>query len=171
MPRYIALLRGVSPMNAKMPALRACFEGAGFTNVRTLLSSGNVAFDAPRRGEATLARQAEAAMADALGRSFKTFIRSQAQLRALLDGDPFQAFELPPGAKRVVTFLDAAPAPPPGLPITKAEASILAVNGREVFTAYVPVPGTPVFMTLIAKTFGDATTTRTWDTLHRCAAA
>jgi len=67
MPRYVALLRGVSPMNARMPALRACFEGAGFTNVTTLLSSGNVVFDAPRRGDATLARQAEAAMAQTLG--------------------------------------------------------------------------------------------------------
>jgi len=171
MPRYIALLRGVSPMNAKMPALRASFEAAGFTNVTTLQSSGNVAFDAPRRSEATLARQAEAAMADTLGRSFKTFVRSQAQLRALLDADPFQAFELPPGAKRVVTFLDAAPTALPALPITKAEARILAVQGREAFTAYVPVPGSPVFMTLIGKTFGDATTTRTWDTLRRCAAA
>jgi len=171
MPRYIALLRGVSPVNAKMPALCASFEAAGFTNVTTLQSSGNVAFDAPRRSEATLVRQAEAAMAGTLGRSFKTFIRSQAQLRAMLDADPFQAFDLPKGAKRVVTFLDAAPTPPPALPITKAEARILALQGREAYTAYVPVPGSPVFMVLIKKTFGDATTTRTWDTLHRCAAA
>jgi len=171
MPRYVALLRGVSPMNARMPALRACFEGAGFTNVTTLLSSGNVVFDAPRRSDVTLARQAEAAMAETLGRNFRTFIRSQAQLRALLDADPFQAFELPPGAKRVVTFLDATPVPPAVLPIAKAGARILAMRDREVFTAYVPAPGTPVFMALITKTFGDATTTRTWDTLRRCAAA
>ena len=57
------------------------------------------------------------------------------------------------------------------MPITKTGASILAVRGREAFTAYVPVPGTPVFMALIAKTFDDATATCTWDTLRRCAAA
>jgi uncharacterized protein (DUF1697 family) len=44
MPRYVAFLRGVSPMNASMPALKRCFEATGFTDVRTLLSSGNVAF-------------------------------------------------------------------------------------------------------------------------------
>ena len=44
MPRYVAFLRGVSPMNAKMPELRRCFENAGFRDVRTLLSSGNVVF-------------------------------------------------------------------------------------------------------------------------------
>jgi len=158
-------------MNVKMPALRACFEGVGFTNVTTLLSSGNVVFDAPRRSEATLVRQAEAAMTDALGRSFKTFLRPQSQLCALLDADPFRAFHLPANAKRVVTFLDAPPTAAPSLPITKGEARILAMREREAFTAYVPVPGTPVFMALIAKTFGEATTTRTWDTLRRCAAA
>ena len=54
MPRYVALLRGVSPMNAKMPELKRCFEDAGFGNVRTLLSSGNVAFDSYKAD--TLAR-------------------------------------------------------------------------------------------------------------------
>ena len=44
MPRYVAFLRGVSPMNAKMPELKRCFEVAGFSDVRTLLSSGNVVF-------------------------------------------------------------------------------------------------------------------------------
>jgi uncharacterized protein (DUF1697 family) len=46
MKRYAAFLRGVSPMNAKMPELRAAFEAAGFEDVRTLLSSGNVVFGA-----------------------------------------------------------------------------------------------------------------------------
>jgi len=30
MRRYAAFLRGVSPMNAKMPELKRCFEAAGF---------------------------------------------------------------------------------------------------------------------------------------------
>ena len=44
MPRHVALLRGVSPVDAKMPELKRRFEAAGFSNVRTILSSGNVAF-------------------------------------------------------------------------------------------------------------------------------
>jgi uncharacterized protein (DUF1697 family) len=36
MPRYVALLRGVSPMNAKMPALKQCFKGVGFSDVKTV---------------------------------------------------------------------------------------------------------------------------------------
>lgn len=62
MPRYVAFLRGVSPMNARMPALKACFEAAAFTEVRTVLSSGNVVFNARSSSLATLERRVERAM-------------------------------------------------------------------------------------------------------------
>ena len=45
------------------------------------------------------------------------------------------------------------------------------MNGCEIFTAYVPSPSGPVFMRLIEKTFGTGVTTRTWDTVKKCAAA
>ena len=45
------------------------------------------------------------------------------------------------------------------------------MDGREIFTAYVRGPRTPVFMTLIEKTFGTNVTTRTWDTVRKCASA
>jgi hypothetical protein len=48
---------------------------------------------------------------------------------------------------------------------------ILALNGREIFTAYVPGPKGPVFMPLIEKSFGKDVTTRTWDTVKKCAVA
>ncbi|MFC5568867.1 DUF1697 domain-containing protein [Lysobacter yangpyeongensis] len=171
MPRYVAFLRGVSPMNAKMPELKRCFEAAGFTNVRTVLSSGNVVFDATSRSELALARKAEAAMTESLDRSFWTVVRPVARLQALIDADPFRNFRLPATAKRVVTFLREPFDPPPKLPPEKDGARILAIQGAEIFTAYTPVPGTPAFMALLEKTFGSAITTRTWDTVRKCAAA
>jgi hypothetical protein len=59
----------------------------------------------------------------------------------------------------------------PALPIELQGARVLAVEGHEVFTAYVPQPGNPAFMHLIEKTFGKDVTTRTWDTVRKCAAA
>ncbi len=68
MPRYIALLRGVSPMNCRMPVLQRCLQDAGFTEVKTLLSSGNVAFSTPRSATApALQKRLEAAMRDGAG--------------------------------------------------------------------------------------------------------
>ena len=172
MPRYVALLRGVSPMNAKMPELKAAFEAAGFTLVKTVLASGNVVFDTARAtAAATLQRKCEAAMSEALDRSFATIVRPQKELQALLEADPFARFKLSAGAKRIVTFLREAPRALPKLPIELDEARILAVQGHEIFTAYVPHPGNPVFMNLIEKTFGKDLTTRTWDTVRKCAAA
>jgi uncharacterized protein (DUF1697 family) len=171
MPRYIALLRGVSPMNAKMPELKRCFEDAGFGNVKTLLSSGNVAFDSPKKSELALARRLEAAMAQSLDRGFWTVVRPASHLQALVDADPFAAFQVPAGAKRVVTFLREPPSKSLPLPLEKNGARILAMRGLEILTAYTPEPGNPAFMVLLEKTFGGAITTRSWDTVRKCAAA
>lgn len=171
MTRYVALLRGVSPANANMSDLRRCFEqAAGFSDVRTVLASGNVAFSARAASEETLARRCEGALQQALGRSFATQVRSSAHLRALLADDPFAGFGVEPGAKRVVTFLRGA-GPMPALPIERDGVRILHARGREVFTAYLPHPKGPVFMTLLEKVFGSDITTRTLDTVARCAAA
>lgn len=171
MPRYVAFLRGVSPMNAKMAELKRCFEGAGFTDVKTVLSSGNVVFDASARSDTRLAGDAEAAMAKRLGRTFYTIVRPANRLRALIKADPYAAFRLPSNAKRVVTFLGEAPRTKPSLPLEADGVRILTMKGREVFTVYVPNPRGPVFMTLIEKTFGANVTTRTWDTVKKCAVA
>jgi uncharacterized protein (DUF1697 family) len=167
MQHYAAFLRGVSPMNAKMPALAKAFESAGFREVKTLLSSGNVVFAASRGPESALRRKAEAAMTQHLGKSFLAIIRPISELQALLDDDPFAAFKLSAAHKRVVTFLLDAPVRVPKLPIQLEGAQILAVKGHEVFSAYVPGPKGPVFMNLIERTFGKDVTTRTWDTVRK----
>jgi uncharacterized protein (DUF1697 family) len=169
MPRYAAFLRGVSPMNAKMPDLKAAFESAGFTDVKTVLSSGNVVFTATRGSESALQRKAEAAMTQRLGHDFLTIVRPIDALRKLLAADPYRAFRLTAGTKRVVTFLRDKPRSTLALPIELRGSRILAVTSREVFSAYVPDPKGAVFMTLIEKTFGKNVTTRTWETVSKVA--
>jgi uncharacterized protein (DUF1697 family) len=169
MTRYAAFLRGVSPMNAKMPELEAAFEAAGFAEVRTVLSSGNVVFAAPAASAAALQKRAEAAMERRLGKAFPTIVREIEALRRLLERDPWKDFRLPRNAKRVVTFLRERPRSVPRLPVEVDGARILAVVGAEVLTAYVPGPKGPVFMGLIERTFGKDVTTRTWDTVAKVA--
>ncbi|HSI53484.1 MAG: DUF1697 domain-containing protein [Ramlibacter sp.] len=171
MPRYVAFLRGVSPLNAKMPELKACFEGAGFTKVKTVLASGNVVFDSRAASDTALERKIEKAMEKDLDKSFYTIVRSVESLQALLDADPYKRFKLPADAKRVATFVREPAEGKLKLPIELEGARILAVEGREIFSAYVPQPGDPVFMRLIEKTFGKNITTRTWETVRKCAQA
>lgn len=169
MPRYAAFLRGVMPTNAKMPELKRAFEAAGFTDVKTLLASGNVIFTASAASEASLQRRAEAAMQQELGRSFFTIMRPVDALRELLASDPYRGFRLAPGSKRVVTFLREPPTAKLALPIEQDGARILALHGSNAFSAYVRTPKGPVFMTLIDKTFGKEQTTRTWETVEKAA--
>jgi uncharacterized protein (DUF1697 family) len=169
MPRYAAFLRGVSPSNAKMPELKKAFESAGFREVSTLLSSGNLVFTAPTASEASLQRKAEAAMTKQLGRSFLTIIRSVDSLREMLATDPYKTFRLPANAKRIVTFLRERPPSKLELPEEVHGARILVVKGSEAFSAYTPTPKGPVFMTLLLKTFGEEQTTRTWLTVTKVA--
>jgi uncharacterized protein (DUF1697 family) len=158
-------------MNAKMPELKRCFEAAGFGEVKTVLGSGNVVFSSPKRAPAKLEAEAEAAMQAGLGRTFLTIVRPLDELSALLEADPFEAFRLPRAAKRVVTFLRKAQPGKLSLPISFDGARILALEGREVFSAYVPSPRGPAFMALIEKTFGRDVTTRTWDTVRKIVGA
>ena len=157
-------------MNLKMSDLKRTLEDAGYTNVKTLLSSGNVAFDARKASEEALAKKVEAALTKA-GKSFLTIVRSQEALNKLLEADPYQKFKLPKNSKKVVTFLQDSPKSTLKLPVVLENARILAYDGHEVFSSYVPDPQKgPVFMALLEKTFGKAVTTRTWDTVRKCAA-
>lgn len=170
MNEYVALLRGITPMNAKMSELAKAFESAGFKEVRTVLGSGNLIFRAAAATEESIERRAEAAMQKKLGRTFPAIVRSMEALRKLLASDPYKAFTLKPGSKRVVTFLRKKSAQKVTLPIELDGARILALKGAEIFTVYVASPRGPVFMTLIERTFGKEVTTRTWDTLVKIAA-
>jgi uncharacterized protein (DUF1697 family) len=171
MPAYAAFLRGVMPFNCKMPDLKRAFEAAGFTEVRTVLGSGNVVFTARAASESALEKKAEAAMKQSMGRSFPTIVRSISALKEMLAGDPYKGYRLKPGAKRVVTFLREKPKAGMKLPAEVTGARILAFDGREVFTVYVRDAGAkgPVFMQLIEKTFGKDVTTRTWETIQKIA--
>ena len=92
-------------MNARMPDLKKAFEAAGFTDVKTLLSSGNIVFTARSVSDSALQKKAEAAMTMELGHSFLTIVRPIEALREMLASDPYRTFRLPADAKRIVTFL------------------------------------------------------------------
>lgn len=171
MTRYVAFLRGVSPMNANMAKLKKCFESAGFTDVRTVLASGNVVFNSRTASIKSLQKKIEDAMTANLDRSFSTIVRSVDSLTKLLDNDPYAAFKLPKEAKKVITFLRGPATQAQKLPIKRDDVFIFSMSNTEVISAYIPGPKGPVFMQMLEKTFGKDITTRTVDTVRKCIAA
>jgi hypothetical protein len=87
----------------------------------------------------------------------------------VLAADPFTPFELPPNAKRVITFLRDKPTRKLSLPIEAFGTQILLMKGGMIFSAYVPSPKGAAFMTVIEKAVGKDVTTRTWDTVRKVA--
>jgi len=154
-----------------MPDLKHCLETAGYSNVRTVLSSGNAAFDSSNESARAVEREIESAFTAQLTRSFYTIVWRAEELRRLVEEDPFAHFDLPGNAKPVVTFARELAKPKGKLPIARDGAQILAVRDREAFSAYVPDQKGPVFMELIKATFGTNVTTRTWETVKKCAKA
>jgi uncharacterized protein (DUF1697 family) len=154
-----------------MTALKAALEKAGFTEVRTVLASGNTVFAARAQKTDKLESVIEHALQATAGKTFGTFVRPIAALEQMLAADPFAGHRLAPDAKRVVTFLRKPLSPAEKakikLPIEHDGVRVLALGEREVFTAYVRSPRGPVFMNLLEKTFGKETTTRTWDTVKK----
>lgn len=84
MPHYAAFLRALNVGGTsviKMDELRRQFEKLGFTNVKTVLASGNVLFDA--KGSA-------AAAAKAIGSiGYTACVRTAAEVRRIAEYDPF----------------------------------------------------------------------------------
>lgn len=168
MPRYVAFLRGVSPMNARMPDLIRAFEAAGFTRVKTVISSGNVVFDHPGAPVDELERIAEQAMTDTLGKTFGTTVRPVEHLRQIVDADHHAVFNPPAAAKQLITFLKKPHEGQVSLPLEGEGAAICKLDGVEVYSHYLPNDKGPLFMTMLEKTFGKQITTRTVDTVRKC---
>lgn len=152
-------------MNLKMPTLQAALTECGFTEVKTLLSSGNVVFGGRRATDSAIEKKIVATIEKNVGKTFGVIVRSIVELQALIDAEPYQAFRLPTGSKQVVTFLREEPKKKLQLPPELHGARIWTVRGREALSSYVRSDKGPVFMALIEKTFGKDVTTRTWGTL------
>ena len=155
-------------MNAKMPDLIRAFEAAGFTRVKTVISSGNVVFDHDGAPVDELERRAEQAMTDTLGKTFGTTVRPVEHLRRIVDADHHAPFQPPSAAKQLITFLKRPHELPVSLPLEGEGAAICKLEGVEVYSHYLPNDKGPLFMTMLEKTFGKQITTRTVDPGRKC---
>ena len=154
-------------MNAKMPELKRCFEAAGFTNVVTVISSGNVVFDSRSSSVSSLEKKIEKAMEEHLERSFVTFVRSIEDLTGIIESDPFGEFDLDSTVKPIITFMRNSSDTKLKLPLNIASGAILKVYSREVYSVYKPSVKNPNFMGVLEKNFGKVNTTRTLETVKR----
>jgi uncharacterized protein (DUF1697 family) len=170
--RHVALLRGIGPLNPNMrnEKLRGVFEGLGFCNVQTVISSGNVVFDTDSGDVSALEARIEAAWPEQLGFRSTTIIRTREQIQDLVARNPFGDRADTPGTSLQVTFLKHEPDVNLELPFTAdaGDYTIVAFEDR-VICSVVDLTGsrTPDLMRSLEKMLGREITTRTWKTVHR----
>ena len=108
MTRFAAFLRGVNVggVNLKMAEVAAALTDAGFTNVRTILASGNVLLESSAK-VATVRKKAEAALREKFGYDAWVLAYDIDTVRSISDAYPYER-EVE-GYQSYVTFVtDAA---------------------------------------------------------------
>lgn len=169
--RYIALLRGVNVGRAKriaMADLRKLVEDLGYTEVRSVLNSGNVVFSGPSRPQAEVAAGIEETLVLKLGVAARTLVLDGEELAAIVAANPLigQAGD----HARLLTFILSSPSCTTR-PAIEALCSqdwhpgAVALGER---AAYVWCPDgilDSAAAAALGKLLGDTTTSRNWTTL------
>ena len=175
MTRYAAFLRGVNlgKRTVKSAELKAAFEAMGFDNVKTLLASGNVLFDA--KAAKGLQGRIEAGLEKAFGFAVGTVLRSVDELRALVKADPFKG-EVESEAQKLYVMLFAEDLPSGvNVPSVKDDYDVIPGGPREIYlVGYRKPDGTYSAggLLLIEKQLprGWLVTTRNWNTILKAIA-
>ncbi|MDQ3955926.1 MAG: DUF1697 domain-containing protein [Actinomycetota bacterium] len=88
---YVALLRGINvggKNKVDMKQLKAAFEDAGMTSVRTYINSGNVIFSSNNRSRARLTEVLEDSIAGTFGFRIGVLVRDLKSMRAVVNALP-----------------------------------------------------------------------------------
>ncbi len=176
MPVYIALLRGVNLAGHKMVAmadLRAMLEGLGFTDVRSLLQSGNLVFQGRAQASASLERKLEQEAQRRLDLATDVHVRTAAQWQSIIKRNPFpDAARKDPGHLLLMCFKEApAPKDVKALQAAIKGREVVRAVGRQAYFIYPDGVGTSRLTTgLIDKTLGLRGTARNWNTVLKLGA-
>ena len=172
----IAFLRAVNVAGRKLVAmaeLKAMLAELGFAEARTLLSSGNVVFDAWGQTGAALEAKLEAAAETRFGLATDWHVRTAAEWAAAVAANPFPAF-----AERDPSHLVIAPAKsePAADAVAALQASVVGREeiravGRQLYITYPDsISDSKLTLAVIERRLGVRATGRNWNTALKLAA-
>lgn len=171
---YAAFLRGINVGGKsilKMTDLKASLEAAGFTDVTTILASGNAVFTARGGTPETIAKKIEASLKARAGRDIGVLVRAIADLERLAASAPFKDVKVTPDTRRYVTLLSEKPSAASAKPSVSPDGSfrVLRVGGGVVawMMTLTDGRGTTDVMKELEKRFGKKITTRNWNTIEK----
>jgi uncharacterized protein (DUF1697 family) len=173
--RWAALLRGVNLGGRKLLStdLQAITESLGYTQVRTLLASGNVVF-ATRENGPEIERRLESAL-EQNGLKTDVMVRNLVEMRAVIAANPYAEAALDHPSHMLVTFHREAF---PEGPIERhAEIHLgperMLARGRELYVDYTSqqaMRDSKLLQTMAKAKFPKIATARNWNTVNKLAA-
>lgn len=169
MATQIALFRGINVGKAKriaMADLRAMFEALGYTEVRTLLNSGNVVFDAGRSSTATNAKRIVAALIEHTGVSANAVVVGAKTLDAAITGNPFLDRMDDPSRMLVGFIAEGADRAPLQMLVESTVGEHVAL-GADALYLWCPdgILDSAFATKLVGPKFRDLVTSRNWSTV------
>jgi uncharacterized protein (DUF1697 family) len=174
--RYIALLRGINVGGSKkieMATLRTLLASLGFEHVKTLLASGNAAWDAEGDDITDMRSAIEQGIEATFGFSVSVIVRPREQVERLVASDPFKDVEVTKNTRLYVTFLPAPATTQLEIPYytPTPDFTILSVTDTAVCSVLTlsPTSGTVDAMRILERAFGKNITSRNWNTVVKLA--
>lgn len=132
---YIALLRGINVGGSGLLAMKdlvSLCTKCGFGKARTYIQSGNAIFESSLKEEGV--RQAlEKALAAKMGKPVDVIVRTAAEMRAVLEANPFPEKE---PNKAVVLFLNGKPPADALRGLTGPAGEQVRAGKREIYVYY-----------------------------------
>jgi uncharacterized protein (DUF1697 family) len=173
--KYIAFLRGINVSGhhkVPMAELRKELTKLGFSNVITLLNSGNVIFESTRVSEESLEQSIAEHLEKVFGFQIPVLIRKTDDISELINNNPFQNIEETKDIRLYISFLKEKTTADITLPWLTEDGSfrILEIRDRSVSSVLnLALSQTTKGMEILEKNFGKNITTRNWNTLNRIA--
>ncbi len=177
MPTFIALLRGINVGGRKilpMADLRRLAGSLGLRNAKTLLQSGNLVFDEPRRSAASLERLLEAETKQRLDAEVCYLVRSAAEWSGIVGANPWPKLAEDDPGHLLMMALQRTPGDEE---LTALRGAFLGretieVVGRQLYIHYPDgVARSKLSNALIERKLGCRGTARNWNTVLKLAAA
>ena len=173
MHQYIAFLRGINGgLTLKMEALRKLFDGLGFANIKTVLATGNVIFDAAQTNRMEIASQIERAIASAYDYETVAILYTKDELRNLLEADPFHGIAPSTQSSAQVSFTQGRsgrlPFEPPHAVPQKGYKVLGMIDGAVCSVIDLSGATRPDLLAVLDRAFNKKVTTRNWKTIERC---
>ncbi len=155
----------------RMDALRELYAGLGLTRVQTYVQSGNVVFHTRGADLAKLGKRLEDAIEEMAGYRSRVFLRTTADLRGVVERNPFAGRDEIPPKWLLVHFLGAEPAADAHGAVAALDREFpeeLRLSGRELYVYYKNSVGeSKLSPTRVDKAIGMPTTARNWNTVTK----